>query len=219
MAKKKINTKGKRIIVTIITIIVLLVINILNDIFKSEKILKKDYNANIGNNQSNLIASYIKKGVTIGGVEGTLEYLDTSDATATANNISNGKTAYVNGIKVTGNGVDVNNSYNEGYNVAKQSNKLIDNGVYEFRDPIDSTDASLGVKQLTLTVKKGAYVIITVTVRKNEYVGEKSTISCTSGMNVISTSANSNYIDWRKLLSNNYFFRIYYFRNRCTSKY
>ena len=35
--------------------------------------------------------------------------------TATANNLSNGTTAWVNGVKITGNGTDVNNSYQEGY--------------------------------------------------------------------------------------------------------
>ena len=44
----------------------------------------------------------------------------TKDATATANNISNGMTAWVNGQKITGNGTDVNNSYNNGYNAGKQ---------------------------------------------------------------------------------------------------
>ena len=41
--------------------------------------------------------------------------------TATANNLSNGAIAWVNGVKITGNGTDVNNSYNEGYDNGKTS--------------------------------------------------------------------------------------------------
>ena len=45
----------------------------------------------------------IKKGITAFGIEGTLESgVDTSDATAIANDIAKGKTAYVNGEKVEG---------------------------------------------------------------------------------------------------------------------
>ena len=43
----------------------------------------------------------------------------TKDATATADNITQGKTAWVNGQLITGNGTDVNNSYNSGYNEKK----------------------------------------------------------------------------------------------------
>ncbi len=46
-----------------------------------------------------LVASIIKAGETIGGIVGTF----TADATATASQMLNGVTAYVNGIKVTGN--------------------------------------------------------------------------------------------------------------------
>lgn len=47
---------------------------------------------------TNLTAANIKSGVTVGGVAGTF----TSDAKATAADIASGKTAYVNGEKITG---------------------------------------------------------------------------------------------------------------------
>ena len=52
----------------------------------------------------------IKVGVNILGVEGGYEGMDTSDADATANDICMGKTAYVNGEKITGNVTTVSNS-------------------------------------------------------------------------------------------------------------
>ena len=50
----------------------------------------------------NLTPENIKKGEKIYGVTGTLDVLDTSDATATPNDILAGMTAYVNGEKITG---------------------------------------------------------------------------------------------------------------------
>ena len=47
----------------------------------------------------NLLAENIKSGVTISGVTGTF----TNDGTATASDMASGKTAYINGKKVTGN--------------------------------------------------------------------------------------------------------------------
>lgn len=52
--------------------------------------------------QTNLKPKNIKKDITVLGVTGTLKDLDTSDATATTNDIINPKTAYVNGEKIVG---------------------------------------------------------------------------------------------------------------------
>ena len=53
-------------------------------------------------NATHLTSSVLKEGVTLFGVTGTLHELDTSDANATAVDIIEGKTAYVNDIKITG---------------------------------------------------------------------------------------------------------------------
>ena len=51
---------------------------------------------------ANLVAGNIKSGTSIFGVNGTYSGLDTSDATASAADIVNGKTAYADGRKVEG---------------------------------------------------------------------------------------------------------------------
>lgn len=51
---------------------------------------------------ADLVAGNIKKNVQIFGVTGSYEGTNTSDATAAAGDIRTGKTAYVNGSKVTG---------------------------------------------------------------------------------------------------------------------
>lgn len=53
-------------------------------------------------NAVGLTADKLLEGNTVLGIEGTGKSLDTSDATATAEEIVSGKTAYVNGEKVTG---------------------------------------------------------------------------------------------------------------------
>lgn len=49
-----------------------------------------------------LTSTMIKEGVSLFGVVGTLHELDTSDATASASDIIEGRTAYVNGSKISG---------------------------------------------------------------------------------------------------------------------
>ena len=53
---------------------------------------------------SNLVTGNIKSGATILGVQGKSTVVDTADATAITNQIKKGKTAYINGTKVTGTG-------------------------------------------------------------------------------------------------------------------
>lgn len=53
--------------------------------------------------QGKIISGNIKSGVTILGVAGSSSVVDTKDATAAAGPIVSGKTAYINGAKVTGN--------------------------------------------------------------------------------------------------------------------
>ena len=54
---------------------------------------------------SDLKAENIRNGTNIFGVAGNLTPLDTSDATASVGDINTGKTAYVNGVKLTGTGI------------------------------------------------------------------------------------------------------------------
>ena len=52
--------------------------------------------------QDKIVSGNIKSGVTILGVSGSSNVVDTNDATATAGQILYGNTAYVQGAKVTG---------------------------------------------------------------------------------------------------------------------
>ena len=101
---KKLNKKQKLIIaIAIVLIVVILAIVITTNIISTNKNLASEgYLATISGASSNLIASYIREGVKVGGITGTLEILDTSDADATPEDIAWGKTAYVDGQKITG---------------------------------------------------------------------------------------------------------------------
>ena len=101
---KIINRKQKLIVAISITLIVVILAIVIttNIISNNSQIANEGYFATTTDASSNLIASYIKKEEKIGGITGTLEVLDTSDADATAADIAKGKTAYVNGVKITG---------------------------------------------------------------------------------------------------------------------
>ena len=100
---KKISKKNKIIILTAIaSIIVIIGILIGTNAIKVNILTGKFNSANNDSSNGNLLPEYIKAGITLGGVTGTLQDLDTSDATATPEDIALGKTAYVNGKKITG---------------------------------------------------------------------------------------------------------------------
>ena len=65
--------------------------------------LEDKLNLILEDKNTNLLPENLKQGVTCLGVEGTMQAgIDTSDANATANDITINKTAYVNGEKITG---------------------------------------------------------------------------------------------------------------------
>ena len=105
---KKLSNKQKLIGgISIILVAVILAIVITTNIISKDNqsnqlASQEDYLATTANAGSSLVASYIKKGITIGGITGTLETLDTNDATAYAEDIAYGKVAYARGERIVG---------------------------------------------------------------------------------------------------------------------
>lgn len=100
---KKLSKKNKMIILIAIALIIVIIGMLIGTNAIKVNILTGKFNsANNDSSNGNLLPEYIKAGITLGGVTGTLEDLDTSDATATAEDILYGKTAYVDGKKITG---------------------------------------------------------------------------------------------------------------------
>ncbi len=102
---KKLSKKQKLIVfIAILLVAVILAIVITTNIISNNNQIanQEEYLATTANAGSSLVASYIKKGITIGGITGTLETLDTSDATAYAEDIAWGKVAYARGERIVG---------------------------------------------------------------------------------------------------------------------
>ena len=108
---KKLSKKQKLIgFIAIIIVAVIIAIVITTSIIRNNnQVASEGYSATTANAGSSLISNYILNGITIGGITGKMEVLDTSDATATAEDIAMGKTAYVDGKKITGTHVTSNN--------------------------------------------------------------------------------------------------------------
>ena len=105
---KKLSKKQKLIgFVAILVVAVILAIVITTSIISNnDQVASEGYSATTANAGSSLIANYILNGITIGGITGRMDVLDTSDATATPEDIVKGKTAYVDGEKITGTRVE-----------------------------------------------------------------------------------------------------------------
>lgn len=98
------KSNNKKIIIgaiAITLILIILTIVIIRNVVRKDKLNSEKYLATTNTN-SNLVAQYIKSGITIGGITGTLETIDTYDADATPSDILTGKTAYAKGEKLTG---------------------------------------------------------------------------------------------------------------------
>ena len=101
---KKLSKKQKLIgFMAILIIAVIVAIVITTSIIKNNnQVANEGYAATSANAGSSLISNYILNGITIGGITGKMDVLNTSDATATPCDIAKGKTAYVKGEKITG---------------------------------------------------------------------------------------------------------------------
>ena len=86
---KKLSKKQRLIVfvaILVVTVIMAIIITT-NIISKNNQVASEGYTATTANAGSTLVANYIKEGITIGGITGTLKDLDTSDATATPEDI------------------------------------------------------------------------------------------------------------------------------------
>ena len=105
---KKLSKKQKLIgFIAILLVAVIIAMVITASIIKSNsQVANEGYSATTANAGSSLISNYILNGITIGGITGTLETLNTNDATAYAEDIAYGKIAYARGERIVGTRID-----------------------------------------------------------------------------------------------------------------
>ena len=110
----------------------------------------------------NLKPENLKEGVSCLGVQGSLKILDTSDATAQQSDIFQGKTAYVNGEKITGTFVQnlgtkkitENGTYNasddnlNGYSSVEVETSGVDINNYYIMNSVNGTKLSIFIKTI-----------------------------------------------------------------------
>ena len=165
----------------------------------------------------------IPAGYTSGGTVTANSLASQTQATAQANQILSGKTAYVNGNLIQGTMADrgaisktlkPGESYTipQGYHyngTVTASNIQVGNGGTNFfyddiSDPNSSSNAGISEKRISVT--KGKYVIISVNLRFKSYDSDTVSMSCTSGMDVISYTTNEAYSKWYATFGQSYTF-------------
>lgn len=116
--------------------------------------LQENLNAIKLDKDTNLKPENLKAGTTCLGINGTMEAgIDTSDATATAEDIARGKTAYINGEKVEGNistinvasGITANGQLSDSTNYIKLTGTVATNMLFR-----SNSKASIEVLKTTL---------------------------------------------------------------------
>ena len=148
--------------------------------------------ANNGTMNATLFAgqSYnIPAGYTTGGRITAESLANQTPGTASANNLSNGVTAWVNGVRITGNGTDENTSYERGYtagyNAAVQTKRvsftLSHSATSDLRDSSPNTLKSDGKLKIDVTNFTKLYVGGPVSVNGQTYEAGEHDISSLTG--------------------------------------
>ena len=125
---KKLSKRQKLIsFISILLVAVLIAIVITTNIIKNNNQVESEgYLATTANAGSSLIANYVLNGITIGGITGKMDVLDTSDANATPEDILWGETAYVKGEKITGTKIITIAHAKEAQKVFEENTVLLD---------------------------------------------------------------------------------------------
>lgn len=106
---------------------------------------------------SNIVADNIKKDVSILGVTGTYapeEGIDTSDATATANQILEGATAYVNGEKITGTVAPLTNTGHTSIGISSLEDILVPDSHISLSHTFDEAEMIQAGDRVTFDVQQ-----------------------------------------------------------------
>lgn len=152
--------------------------------FKSSKY---GYNEIFVAGDENLIPQNIKKDVGIFGIKGSLDGIDTSDATATAEDIVRGKMAYSNGKKIEG-----TLSYNATLNINKDTTEISISG--SIIETIDFTQIEIPQQLSKMSFSKSSNLTEIKGLNRIDTTSIKDASSMFNGCEKITKIDTSNFI-------------------------